>query len=202
VQHRLVVYADYACPFCYLAEQGAARLKREGGIVVAGAAFELRPAGTPLPAPDAAWMRASWERHIEPLAAELNVAMRLPSLVTRTRKAHEAAAYARSQGQYEAMHEALYRAYWQDDRDIGRIDVLAQIGAGVGLDATAVRVALDIDQWADHVAAEREQGVALGLRGVPAYVLLDAQAPDMQAVDMKVGLLRYEELRAWVETRS
>src|SRR5690606_30030685 len=121
----LVVYADYVCPYCYLAEAGVARLRRDGLVSVEGAAFELRPAGTPLPAADAEWMRNAWTRQVEPLARELGVEMSYPAVVTRTRKAHEAAAYARAEGRWEAMHAALYRAYWVEGRDIGRIDVLS-----------------------------------------------------------------------------
>ncbi|MGH7446260.1 MAG: DsbA family protein, partial [Longimicrobiales bacterium] len=100
-EQRLFLFADYVCPFCRLAEAEAARLRLDGRMVE-GAAFELRPAGTPLVDLDAHRMREYWTRTIEPLAEELGVTMTWQARMTRTRKAHEAAAYARSQGKYTA----------------------------------------------------------------------------------------------------
>jgi predicted DsbA family dithiol-disulfide isomerase len=192
---RLVLFADYVCPFCFLAEAVTTRLEADG-VVVERAAFELRPAGTPLPDLDAGWMREAWLRSVEPLAAELDVMMTRPSIATRTRKPHEAAAYARSEGMLPAMHAAIYAAYWQEGRDIGRIDVLVDIGRSVGLDPGGLRVALDIDQWTERVEQDEAWAADLGLGGVPAWVRADAGGA---AFAVLVGLQRYEELTAWMK---
>jgi predicted DsbA family dithiol-disulfide isomerase len=199
-EKRLIVVADYVCPYCFLAEAGAARLRDHGGVRVEGAAFELRPAGATLPDIDAEWLRNAWSSSVEPLAARLGVMLKRPVMMTRTRKAHEAAAYARVENMYAAMHSAIYRAYWQHGRDIGRIDVLVEIGREIGLDASRLRVALDIDQCTARVERDEAWAAQLRLAAVPAYVLTaGAGAGTGVAADIRVGLQRYEELRAWVE---
>ncbi|HSJ07546.1 MAG TPA: DsbA family protein [Longimicrobiales bacterium] len=199
MRQRLVVFADYACPYCYLADTSLARLRRERGMAVDAAAFELRPSGTPLPAPDEPWLLEEWQRVVQPLADRLGVPMRLPSFSTRTRKAHEAVAYAREHGAFPAMHEAIFRAWWRHGRDIGRIDVLMEIGSSVGLDPMALRVALDIDQWAGRVEQDAATARRLGLTGVPAY-LRYVEADDGAAADveLRVGLQEHDELTTWV----
>ena len=190
-EKRLIVVADYTCPWCYLAYTGAARLGVEG-VSADGAAFELRPPGSPLEADrDDAWWRA-----VELEAERLGVPIRRPALMTRTRKAHEAAAFARSEGRFAAMHGAIFDAYWQGGLDIGRIDVLVSIGRAAGLDAGRLRVALDIDQWTDRVQQDEAWSARLGLAGVPAYVLTDGTGV---AADIRVGLREHDELKAWVE---
>jgi predicted DsbA family dithiol-disulfide isomerase len=198
-EKRLILFADYVCPFCYLAEAGAARLRESGGVAVEGAALELRPAGTPLPDPDEVWQREAWSRSVEPLAAELGVTIARPARMTRTRKAHEAAAHARTEGRFAALHTAIYDAYWRDGRDIGRIDVLTEIGRAAGLDAGRLRVALDIDQCTARVEQDEAFAARLGLGGVPAYVLAGGADGTGVAADIRVGLRRYEELTAWME---
>lgn len=195
---RLILFADYVCPFCFLAETGVARLREGGTVAVDGAAFELRPAGTALPDVAAVWGDDVWTRSIEPLAGEMSVALKRPKLVTRTRKAHEAAAYARSVGRYADMHGAIYAAYWQHGRDIGRIDVLTGIAREIGLDASGLRVALDIDQCTERVEQDEAWGAQLGLGGVPAYVLVDENGGTGVAADVRVGLQRYGNLETWV----
>lgn len=195
---RLIVFADYVCPFCYLAETQVARLRGDGCDVQA-AAFELRPAGTPLPTLREAYMRESWDAVIEPLRHELGVEMRFPTLATRTRKAHEAVAWAREQGAFPAMHEAVYRAYWEDAADIGRIDVLMEVGASVGLDRYALKVALDIDQLSERVEQDRATAEQLRIRGAPAYLLYTPDGDGAAGGELRVGMQRYGELKAWME---
>lgn len=198
-EKRLILFTDYVCPFCFLAETAATRLREHGRVRVESAAFELRPPGVPLPDADAAWLREAWTRSVEPLAAELGVTLERPSLMTRTRKAHEAAAYARGEGRHAAMHAAIYAAYWQQGRDIGRIDVLVEVGRAVGLDPSGLRVALDIDQCTARVEEDERRAERLGLSAVPAWVLTEGRAGTGVAADIRVGLQGYEELRAWVE---
>jgi predicted DsbA family dithiol-disulfide isomerase len=196
---RLVLFADYVCPFCYIAEAGATRLRAGGRIAVDGAPFELRPAGTPLPPADARWIQDAWTHSVAPLAAEAGVSMKRPKLMTRTRKAHEAAAYARGHDRYAEMHAALYAAYWQEGRDIGRIDVLVDIARDTGLDPSGLRVALDIDQCTERVEQEESWAARLGLGGVPAYVLVNQDGHGTGvAADVRVGLQRFDELEMWV----
>jgi predicted DsbA family dithiol-disulfide isomerase len=69
------------------------------------------------------------------------------------------------------VRDALYRAYWEEGRDIGRIDVLTEIGAAFGLDATEIRITLDIEGFAEAVARDREAALRLGIQGTPGMIV-------------------------------
>jgi predicted DsbA family dithiol-disulfide isomerase len=192
---RIEVWADRVCPFCWLAEPVLDRLRQRDDVQVERRAFELRPAPAPLPAVDEPYMVDGWTRIVEPLARSLGIEPGpLPTVRTRTRKAHEAAAFARVHGAGDAMAAALYAAYFGQDRDIGRIDVLVDIGHGVGLDRSALKVALDIDQYTDAVAADQEEARRRGLQGVPAVVRADGEA--------LIGWRPYEEVRRWLHAEG
>ncbi len=189
------LFSDFACPFCYLAESGALRLE-DAGHEVRYRAYELRPSPVRLEAPSAdPAKREGWEQEIAPAALRQGLAMRFPGLAVRTRKAHEAARFARSQGVERRMRDALFAAYFADGRDIGRIDVLVEIGEALGLDRTDMKVNLDIDQYADAVSADHDDAQRLGLSGVPAYVVdVDQMSPRVA-----MGLQDYDGLLAWIE---
>lgn len=162
----VTVFSDFACPFSYVAEAALRRMEAAGEIVVTHLAWELYPAPAPLPvADDGEWMDA-----LRPLADELGLALRVPAPV-RTRKAHEAAAFAAAKGLGPAMREALFAAHFAEGRDIGRIDVLVEIGAGVGLDASELKVVLDVDALSARIAAEQDAGRQAGVEGVPTLVV-------------------------------
>jgi predicted DsbA family dithiol-disulfide isomerase len=186
---RLRVYSDFVCPFSYLAGTVLTRLEAEDGITIEHMPFELFPAPLPpLDPRDPAWLE-SWDSTIRPLAGELGVAMVLPPVRPRTRKAHEAAAFAAERGRLAAMRSAIFHAHFVEGRDIGRIDVLVAIGESIGLDRTELKVTLDVDRYTDEVARAEAAAIERGITGVPTFVA-DG--------DERVGLHSHEALRDWL----
>lgn len=162
----VVVFSDFACPFSYVTEAALRRMQAAGEVAATHLAWELYPAPAPLPPADA----GEWMDALRPLANELGLALRIPP-PARTRKAHEAAAFAASKNVGPAMREALFAAYFGQGRDVGRIDVLVEIGAGLGLDATELKVVLDVDTFSGRVAAEQDAALRAGVQGVPTIVV-------------------------------
>jgi predicted DsbA family dithiol-disulfide isomerase len=194
---QLVVFADYACPFCYLAEVALAQLAADG-CPIERRALELRPSPAPLPDLRAQRYRAGWEAAVQPLADRLGLEMRFPPRPVRTRKAHEAAAFARSRDRLEALHVAIYRGYFVEGRDIGRIDVLVAIGAEVGLDPVELKVELDVDRWTAQVEQDEAEAARLGITAVPAFCRVrPGAAPD--AAQIVTGVRDTAWLCAWLE---
>ncbi|HEX8244124.1 MAG TPA: DsbA family protein [Longimicrobium sp.] len=188
----VLVFSDFTSPFCHVTEAALRRLEAEGVAAPRYAAFELYPPGTALPAaPPADEVAAAL-----PLAQELGVDLRAPAVLPRTRKAHEAARLAQAKGVGREMREALFAAYFRDGRDVGRIDVLVELAASLGLDATETKVVLDVDSLSGQVAADQALARRLGIGAVPALVVgAGADA------ELLVGAQPYAELRARLERR-
>ena len=66
---------------------------------------------------------------------------------------------------------AIHRAYFEAGRDIGDPAVLAELGAGAGLEPATVAAALANPAARAEVAAAAEEGRALGITGVPFFVI-------------------------------
>ena len=100
-------------------------------------------------------------------------------------RAHDAAAGQGAGSTAGAVKEALLSAHFERGLDIGSREVLVQIGAAAGLDAAETEAALDSHQYADAVRADIAQARALGIQGVPFFVLEDkygisgAQSPEL-----------------------
>lgn len=138
----LILFADFTCPDSYSTETALVEIARELGTEVGYRAFERYPAGTPL------------------------LDMR-----PRTRKAHETARFARLRGLERPMRDAIYAAHFVEGRDIGRVDVLVELGVALGLDRTELKVVLDIDQLTDAVLQDRAVAARLGITETPALVV-------------------------------
>ena len=127
---RITVFSDYVCPFCYLEEPDLARVRERFGDMVGvdWRAYELRPDPIPTLDPDGEYLHRVWNASVYSMARSLGMTLRLPPVQPRSRKALEAAELARERGRFDAMHNALFRAFFEEGHDIGDVEVLLDEG--------------------------------------------------------------------------
>jgi predicted DsbA family dithiol-disulfide isomerase len=192
---RIDIWSDYVCPFCYLELPVLQRLAREhpGQLDIAWRAFELRPEPKPTLDPDGEYLHTTWNRSVYPMAAERGMALKLPPVQPRSRSAFEAAAFAAAQDRFDAMHEGLFRAFFEEGRDIGQVEVLCDIAAEAGLDRAGLRAALAEGRHTAAVLDDQKLALSLGIAGVPIMVLRPAGAPWEAAVALR-GAVPYEAI--------
>ncbi|MFP2961061.1 DsbA family protein [Myxococcus sp. 1LA] len=173
---RLDVWSDYVCPFCYLElpvlEQLHARLG--AALDIHWRAFELRPAPARPLAPVNEPPRSAWSRAVYPMAEQRGLTLKPPPVQSRSRLALEAAEFAKDAGAFSPFHEALFRAFFQDGRDIGDPRVLGDLAQDAGLDRESMTRALEAGRYTARVLADEEEAQRLGIRGVPAMRLAGA----------------------------
>jgi predicted DsbA family dithiol-disulfide isomerase len=87
-----------------------------------------------------------------------------------SRLAQELGKWADTQANSEAFHDAMYRAYFVDARNIGDVDVLLDIVQSVGLDVDAARAVLAERRFKDAVDEDWMRSRRYGLTGVPTFV--------------------------------
>ncbi len=104
------------------------------------------------------------------IARQSGIDMKRPALIPNTRKAHEATEYARDGGLLWEFHRAVFKAYWEDERNIGDVDVLAEVAASCGLDGEGLREALADGRYTERIQEQIEWGRAVGVTGVPTTV--------------------------------
>lgn len=152
-----------------MAEVPLARVGQAEAIEVVWRPFELRPDGVPLP--DQAYIDKHWTQSVYPLSQELGLLMRKPTVRPRTRLAHEAAEFARRADKQGAMAEALFEAYFQENRDIGRVEVLCDVGLSVGLDPVELREALQQRTLQEAVEGELDLAARYRISAVPSFIV-------------------------------
>jgi len=175
---RITVFSDYVCPFCYLEEPDLARVREQYGesVEVDWRAYELRPDPIPTLDPDGEYLHRVWNASVYPMASFLGLRLRLPPVQPRSRKALEAAEFAREQGAHDEMHHALFRAFFEEGRDIGKAEVLLDVGASVGLDRASLLDALKNGRYTEKVVADEVLARRLGVDSVPTMFVAPAGA--------------------------
>jgi predicted DsbA family dithiol-disulfide isomerase len=87
-----------------------------------------------------------------------------------SRLAQELGKWADTEPGGSAIHDALYRAYFVDGRNIGDPQILVEIAASVGLPAAAARAILAERRFKEAVDADWAKSRAYGITGVPTFV--------------------------------
>ena len=107
-----------------------------------------------------------------------------------SRLAQELAKWADSQPGFEAIHGALYRAYFVEARNIGDPAVLVEIARSAGLPAEAARDVLTRRLFKDAVDADWEYARRSGVTGVPTFMAGRHKVVGAQPYDVLVELIR------------
>lgn len=104
------------------------------------------------------------------MAESLGVTMKLPPVQPRSRLAHEAAQWARTQGEFDAINAEIFRAFFERGENIGEPEILIALAAKLDLDADLLRRALESRKFEPSVIADEREAEIIGLSGVPAFV--------------------------------
>ena len=87
-----------------------------------------------------------------------------------SRLAQELGKWADTQPGGEAIHDALFRAYFVDARDISQPAVLLEIAERAGLSTAGAREVLEQRTFKDAVDADWALSRQYGITGVPTFV--------------------------------
>jgi predicted DsbA family dithiol-disulfide isomerase len=94
-----------------------------------------------------------------------------PDVMPNSRAALRVTELARERGLHRPVHERLMAALWDDGRDLSEAGELAELAVEAGLDRAEVQDVITGDAYLDRIAASTAQAQALGITGIPAFLL-------------------------------
>jgi predicted DsbA family dithiol-disulfide isomerase len=210
---KVEIWSDVVCPWCYVGkrhfEEALSEFGHADDVELVWRSFELDPnsptlVGLPMSqilerkygmTPGQA--EAANER-MTGLAAELGLEYHLDQVQAgNTFDAHRLIHLAARHGLGDAMKERLFAAYFTEGLAVGDRPTLAKLASEVGLDLHEVETALDSDEFSAEVRDDEARAAALGVRGVPFYVIDETYGiSGAQPADVLLGAME----RAWTES--
>jgi predicted DsbA family dithiol-disulfide isomerase len=151
------------------------RLRQEFDLNILWSVFPLHPK-TPEEGLELAELFAgqadisSMLKRLYQVANELDLPIGQRTRTYNSRRAQELGKWAEEQGEGEAFHMAVYRAYFVDGRNIALPDELANITKEVGLDSDVARQVIDERSYAGAVDADWKRAAELGVTAVPTGI--------------------------------
>ncbi|WP_306150855.1 DsbA family oxidoreductase [Roseovarius sp. MMSF_3281] len=132
--------------------------------------------------------------------ASLNINFEAIERTPNTLDAHRLIHWAGIEDRQMAMAVALFKAYFEEGRDIGDRDVLADLADGLEMDAAVVRRLLDSDADEEAIRERDKQFREMGITSVPTFIVNGehavpgAQPPELwiKVIDEITGQLTEE----------
>jgi predicted DsbA family dithiol-disulfide isomerase len=170
---KITVFFDYVCPYCLLAEDTITQVAEEHGLEVEWKPFELRPYPTPTLRPEDDYLPTVWNRSVYPMARRMGVPIKLPTISPQpySHTAFEGLVYARERGREREYNDRVLRAFFQEDRDIGDIDVLTDLAGELGLDRAGFRAALEERRYEREHREALAEAEAAAVEAVPTVLV-------------------------------
>ncbi len=179
------IVSDTICPWCYIGKKRFERAVAESGrddIMVAWRPFQLNPDMPPAGMGRDAYLRLKFggsdrARNIYRTIAEngreegidfqFDRIARTPNTVRSHRLIH----WSGPLGFQDQVVDSLFKAYFEEGRDIGDNEALIDAAVRAGLDRRDTRAFLESDELAPEVVAADGHARRMGIAGVPCFVV-------------------------------
>lgn len=191
---KISVYSDYVCPYCFLAEFPLQQAAESRDVEIEWMPFELRPAPAETLRPEGEYLQRVWTESVYPLARQLNVPIVLPKVSPQphTHLAFEGYQFAKQQGRAIQYNARVLRAFFQEEQNIGEIDVLTGLADDVGLEAADFKRALEERCYRQvHQKALQHAIYEMQISSVPTFIIGEHVIPGIvgqelleRAIDM------------------
>lgn len=198
------VVSDVVCPWCYLGkarlELAIAEVQDEVGVDINWRPYRLNPDYPPEGVDQKAALAAklggeervaSAHKMLTGLGREVGIAFNFDAIKIgpNTLDAHRLIHWAVTEDRekQDRIVDALFKANFEEGKNVGDHSVLLDIAEKAGLDRTVIAALLASDADGDLIVAEIEAAQKMGVTGVPffifdqQYAVSGAQTPDVIA---------------------
>ncbi|MFU8890078.1 MAG: DsbA family oxidoreductase [Anaerosomatales bacterium] len=175
---RVLVFFDYACPFCYVDQHRFDALESELDLDfdIFLVPYELRPE-MPADGPEISQVGTGHservDEYLERTAEKEGFPFIQPTLLPNTHRALVLGELARDLGTalHRATHAAIFEAYFGQGRDIGSPAVLLEIAGELGIEREELEEAWDEGTYDERLHQFRHVAMHLGLDATPAALI-------------------------------
>ena len=179
-QITLKVFNDYVWPWCYLSTGRIEKIKKEYSLKIELIHFPLHPE-TPEEGMSLKELFAGRDIDVEAMYTRMRGLMDAEGLeygrrthTYNSRLAQELGKWAdqntTKENNYNAIHDALYKAYFVNSLNIGSKDILKEIAASLELPKIEVEAVLFDRTHKNAVDADWAKSREYGVTGVPTFI--------------------------------
>jgi protein disulfide-isomerase len=184
---KVQIWSDIMCPFCFIGkrriEEALQNFEHKEAVEIEWKSYQL----------DASFIASPEDNMVEHLAEKYRKdndwAQNMLDNMTQNAKtagldfhfgkavlansfnAHRLLHLAKKYNLANDLEELLFKAYLTEGKNVNDLDTLSKLGIEVGLDSEEITQVLNSDTYGSEVKKDQEEANAIGVQGVPFFVL-------------------------------
>ena len=185
---KIEIWSDIMCPFCYIGkrhfEVAKAQMPFRDEIEVVWKSYQLDPTlsfegGTETVEEYLIERKGMSKEQTTAMLDQITergkavgiVFNQEQSIPVNTLQAHRMIHFAQEHGLASQMKEALFKAYFTDNKNIGQIAVLADLAKEIGLKKEEAIEYLESEKGTEAIQADIQEAKRMKISGVPFFVI-------------------------------
>lgn len=183
---KIEIWSDVICPFCYIGkakfETALNEFADRNNVEIEWKSYQL------MPGLQTQVGRSIHDVLVETKGISLELAKELNGYATEmakeaglhydfdkaipanTLRAHQFLHFAKTLGKGNEAEELMFKAYFTDGKNVDDVATLVELGKSIGLDAPALKTALDNQAYLGEVKNDIREAHQIGVTGVPFFV--------------------------------
>lgn len=170
---KVIAYSDNVCPFCTIGARRIEKLRKELDFDIEWRPFELHPevpvTGMSM---DDYFQGAGDElvKSVTDYGKDVGLTLKTRSLYN-SRLSLKVNEYARLEGKHDAFHKAIFKAYLEEDKNIGDVDTVLDIAQSVGLNRLKTKTFIESPEAEKIITDSKNEALRLGINSVPSFII-------------------------------
>ena len=183
---KIEIWSDIMCPFCYIGkrrfEAALEKFSHKDKVEVEWKSFLLSPDVETDPTKNMNQFLAEHKgisieeakqmhAYVTEMAAKSGLQYNFDiAIPANSFNAHRFLHFAKQHGKQGEAEEKLFSAYFTEGKNIDDAQTIMAIAAELGLDTSALALAMGSDAFVQDVIADVQEAQQIGVRGVPFFV--------------------------------
>lgn len=189
---------DFSCSWCWVGLFQAQRLEREFGVTIEWVGYELFPKEMPwdyssCPLEPKNKPKTPGRFAIHSFAEGISVPNVDRPYELRTYNAHQAIEFAKTEGVANQLVDRLYRAYWEEGKDINDLDVLHDEAEGIVSNREAMREAIEENRFDDQITDFDQPAFDKGIYNLPTFFIGEERLAEQSYHKIKAAMEKIAE---------
>lgn len=175
MNHKILIFSDYAWPFCYVGKGIVDELKKEFNIEDDWLPFELHPE---VPKEGKKVSEFFLGVSVKDMFANINytgnkygVSFSGADLMSNTHMALIATEYAKEKGKFHEFHDKVFYAYFTEGKNIGDIEILTNIAKSIGLDADEMIKIIEDGYYVNKLNEAKNLAKQYEVNSTPTFII-------------------------------
>lgn len=175
MEHKILIYADFICPFCYIGKGIVEKLKEEFHIEDEWLPFKIHTE-TPKQGIDMSRGIPGFDMekvftHLNDVGTQYGIELKEPAILSNSHLVLQAGEYAKEKGKFQEFHSKVVLAYFMEGKDLGDIEVVSSIAEAVGLNVEELLKKLEEGCYEDTLSRVNQVAKEQGIDTTPTFII-------------------------------